>query len=244
MHIGVVIPAYNEAKRIGAVLGELSNKKGAYTLSVIVVDDGSRDKTAAIARKEGSHLKNLHVLRHRINLGKGAAAKTGCDAAYKLGADVIVLMDADGQHKPADLPRIIEPVLQESKTLVVGARARTGQMPFMMRFGNALLSGLTRILFGLHIGDTQSGYRAFHRLYYPDLRWKANNYAMESEMLVLAATHGIQVCEVSIATVYHDTYKGTTALDGIKVAKTLVVRRVAGMGRREAFNKELTLDQL
>src|SRR3990172_1702337 len=105
MKISIVIPAYNEEKRIGPVLSEIE-KMG---LEVFVVDDGSSDNTSKISEK---YTKN--VLRHKINLGKGAALKTGCEAAFDLGADAVVVMDSDGQHKASDLPKFIK-TLKEYK---------------------------------------------------------------------------------------------------------------------------------
>ena len=221
MHIGVVIPAYNESKRIGSVLEDIFAYKSAHTLSIIVVSDGSKDKTAAIVRKFSETHPSVQLIEHCLNLGKGAAAKTGCDAAYAQGVDVILLMDADGQHRPEDIDRMVEPLLNVKKGLVVGVRSRSGTMPFMMRFGNSMLTSTTRLLFNIRVQDTQSGFRAFHGSVYPKVRWVASNYAMETEMLILASFHGIPVHEVQIATVYHDSYKGTTALDGLRIINVL-----------------------
>ena len=122
MTIAVVIPAYNEAGRIGAVLKALPTHLGDHKVVSIVVDDGSRDTTSEVARA----FSDVRVFRHGTNMGKGAAAKTGCDAAVRLGAEIIVLMDADGQHRAEDLERIVEPLLHSEKALVIGVRQRGG----------------------------------------------------------------------------------------------------------------------
>src|SRR3989344_7801744 len=111
--IFIVIPAYNEAQRIGKVLEGAKS----YASRTIIVDDGSRDATYSAIRENFSE---VIALRHKINLGKGAALKTGCDAAIKLGADIIVVMDADGQHKPEDIPRFVDSLERRERDIVFG----------------------------------------------------------------------------------------------------------------------------
>lgn len=224
MKIAVVIPAYNESKRIKDVLSSLPKEIKGNSIMPLVVDDGSKDITSEVAKS----VSGVKVLRHRINLGKGAAAKTGCDAACKLGADIIVLMDADGQHSPKDLPRIIAPVITENApTLVIGARKANKDMPTTMRIGNWALAFTMNIFFGLKVKDSQSGYRAFSCSTYPKIRWASSNYAMETEMLILASKHNVVISEVEIATIYHDNYKGTTVIDGLRIFKILFKWRFA-----------------
>lgn len=228
MHIAIVVPAYNESKHIEGVIQDILDQKQSFKikkLTVLVVDDGSWDQTTALAKKCKGLFKDrfeLIVLRHKINLGKGAAAKTGCDAACKIGADIIVLMDGDGQHKAKDIIRLINPILKRQTGLVVGVREANKQMPAMMRFGNKVLTLLSKFMFNIRVRDIQSGFRAFTRQTYPAIRWATSQYAMENEMLILASTHKVPVFEVGIPTIYHDNYKGTTALDGLKVFKTML----------------------
>ncbi len=223
MKIAVVIPAYNEALNIGKVLSQLPKTILGHEVFHVVADDGSTDDTNRVAKDVAS----AHVVRHRINLGKGAAAKTGCDAAYRLGADIIVLMDGDGQHRPFDVKRIVEPLLNKSTLcMIVGSRKVGRGMPLLMRVGNIGLSTLARTIFNINVSDTQSGFRAFTRETYPKIRWKAADYAMETEMLILGAVHGVEFIEVEIETVYLNHYKGTTILDGLRIAKTLLIWRL------------------
>ena len=211
--LAVIIPARNEASRIGAVLAALPDRlPGFDELRVFVVDDGSSDRTAAIARSHGAR-----VLRHRVNLGKGGALRTGCEAAVRSGCEVLVFMDADGQHRAEDLPALLLPIQTGRADLVLGTRRFSSEMPGTMRLGNWGLSGLFGILFGQRVRDTQSGMRAMRAAIYPHLRWEAASYAVETEMLVRAARAGVRVQEVEIKTVYLDAYKGTTIADGLRI---------------------------
>ena len=112
-NITVILPAYNEEVSIGSIV--LLTR--FYADNVIVVDDGSSDRTAEVARKAGAE-----VIVHKVNQGKGAALKTGFTAAVSLGADVIVTMDSDGQHNPADIPKLVEPILKGEADMVNGSR--------------------------------------------------------------------------------------------------------------------------
>lgn len=220
--IAVVIPAKDEQDRVGAVVNRVRSQGGGPAPLVYVVDDGSRDGTSSAAQKAGAR-----VLRHRVNLGKGAALLTGAEAAVRDGAEVLVLMDADGQHDPGDLARLLEPVLAGRADLVLGYRRFTGEMPPAMRLGNTVLSGLFATLFGRSVRDTQCGYRALTAKALGKLRWTALDYAVETEMLVHAARAGLRMEEVPIATVYHDRYKGTTPVDGLRILANMLRWRLA-----------------
>lgn len=210
MIVAAVIPAHNESKHIKEVI----TKARAFVDYVIVVDDGSLDDTFAIARDFGG---NVVVLRHEINLGKGASLKTGCEAACQLMADAIVCMDADNQHKPEMIPQFIK-VLEEKKVdIVFGARQFNRNMPFMMLIGNHALSRVINKLFHVMIHDTQSGYRAFTRDAFFKMQWDSPGYEAETEMIVRVSEQKLSYSEIEIDTIYHDSYKGTTALDGIRI---------------------------
>ena len=225
MRIAVVLPAYKESERIERVLDDLVSTLSEFPeLRIIVVDDGSPDATANIVQDFAKrHPKaTLTLLRHRTNLGKGAAAKSGCEASTRLGADITVLMDSDGQHKAVDVAKLLHVLEAHPHTLVIGSRKRQGEMPLMMRLGNFSLSSLASLLYGIKTRDTQSGLRAFYTEDYPKLRWLAMHYAMETEMLIFAAHNHIPVLEVPIQTIYHDKHKGTTPLDGIRILLLLI----------------------
>lgn len=218
MNIAVIVPAYNEARHIKEVLLRMPKTVLGHTVKVLVIDDGSKDDTSTIAES----VSGVRVVRHRTNLGKGAAVKTGCDAAYQLGYEIFVLMDSDGQHRPEDIERMITSLVENPSThqMVIGTRTFSKTMPIAMRLGNKGFSHILRLLFGMNVNDTQSGFRAFARQDYPLLRWISASYAMETEMLILAAQHEMKFAEVPIETIYLDNYKGTTPLDGLRILRT------------------------
>jgi UDP-N-acetylglucosamine---dolichyl-phosphate N-acetylglucosaminyltransferase len=203
----VIIPAYNEEKHITKVIR--STKK--YCSNIVIVDDGSKDKTYYSARKTGSV-----VLRHIVNLGKGAAVKTGADYALKHGAKILIFMDSDGQHEPKEIPKFVKALKEVD--IVYGSRKITQKMPFVFRFGNGVLNWLMGFVYSIKVSDTQSGYRALTSEAYKEIKWESNDYRMESEMIVNAGKKGLKYKEIFIRTLYSDDYKGTTAIDGIKIA--------------------------
>jgi glycosyltransferase involved in cell wall biosynthesis len=223
--LAIVIPARNEAPRLPDVLATLPvSLPGVGRIHVVVVDDGSTDDTAERAHEHGAR-----VARHEVNLGKGAALRTGCEAAVKLGAELIATMDADGQHQAADLPRLVEPLLAGEADIVLTYReASEGSMPAVLKAGNVALSALVKVLFGVAIRDSQCGLRAFTAAAYPRLRWEARDYAVESEMLMRMARNRLRFAEIPIATVYRDRYKGTQPIDGVRILGQLLRWRLGG----------------
>jgi glycosyltransferase involved in cell wall biosynthesis len=221
--VGVVIPARNEASRIGQVLAGIASRVEDLPVLSLVVDDGSSDGTDEVARAHGAR-----VITHAINLGKGAAMKTGCAAGLAAGCDVLVLMDADGQHRPSDLPAIVAPILSGQADLVLGRRRFTREMPATARLGNWGLTRLFSLMFGATFADTQCGLRAFTSDAYAHVDWLAIDYAVETEMLVRAARAHLRTVEVDIETIYHDAYKGTTMLDGLRILAQMIRWRMSG----------------
>ena len=210
-NLWAVIPAYNEEKNISSII----KKSKKYVEQVVVVDDGSKDKTKKIAEKE-----RAIVITHIVNLGKGASLKTGCDYAVKKGAKFIVVLDADAQHEPDDIPRFIDKLRKYD--IVFSYRRASRQMPLILRFGNWFISGATKILYGISISDTQSGYRAFSREAYKKIRWNASDYSMESEMISRAGKQRLKYVQIPIETIYSDKYKGTTIIDGVKIVLNMI----------------------
>lgn len=211
----VVIAAYNEEKHIAAVINETRK----FCKNIIVVDDGSKDKTCQIAKSKG-----VTALKHVINLGKGAAVKTGCDFALQKGAEVLLLIDADGQHEPKEIPRFLKEL--KNKDIVFGYRKFTKKMPIIMRFGNKFINATTKLLYGIELKDTQCGYRALTAKAYKKVRWNSTGYPMESEMIANAGKNKLKYTEIPIRTIYSDKYKGTTVIDGVKIVLNMLLWRL------------------
>jgi len=207
MKFFVVIPAYNEAPRIGGVI----NGVRKFTKDILVVDDGSKDKTAEMAQKEG-----VKVLRHRLNLGKGAAMKTGVEAAIDLGAEAIILIDADGQHDPKHIPEFLKQINQGDE-VVFGSRNLSYGVPLIRYLGNKFGSVLISLLFGIYRSDMLCGYIAFTKKAYQKIKWDSSRYGVESEIVARTGKNKLKYTEIPIETIYKDKYKGVTIFDAIGI---------------------------
>lgn len=211
----VIIPAYNEEKNIAKVIADALK----HIENIIVVDDGSKDATSKIA---GQSPKKITVLRHKINLGKGAALKTGCEAAIKLGAKILIAMDGDNQHNPEDIPRLIDKLTKEELDIVFGSRQDNKNTPKIRLWGNKILTKNVKILCGVKISDVISGFRIFTAAAYKKLYWESADYAVESEMVIKTGKYGLRYGEVPIKTIYMDNYKGMDVINGIKILLKLL----------------------
>lgn len=217
MKIFVIIPGYNEEQYLDDVLRQVL----AITPNVIYVDDGSKDQSPQIAKRHA-----VHILRHETNLGKGAALRTGCDYAFHmLGADAVVFLDADGQHNPRELRKFFSE-LQAGAELVFGVRKFSSTMPLMRLIGNRFASIALNILFGYYIPDIPSGYKAITSKRYELLHWLSNGYEVEAEIATKAAKHKLPFRIIEIDTIYHDTDKGMTALDGLHISQCMLKWRL------------------
>lgn len=194
----VLIPAYNEEKRVGAVVREVLE----YCPHVIVVDDGSPDDTDKVAAEAGAI-----VLEHVHNQGKGAALQTGFDYARAHGYDLAITLDADGQHAPSDIPAFLQAYERTHSPVLVGNRmGDVAAMPRLRRFVNRFMSDLLSRVMGQHVPDSQCGFRLYHRSAFPAGPYDAHSqrYAAESEILLRLALEGRKIGAVTIQTIYGD----------------------------------------
>jgi len=196
--IMVGIPCYNEEVAIGSLVLRASQ----HADQVVVLDDGSTDKTAEVARLAGAR-----VLVHDVNKGKGAALRDLFQYATQAGFDIIVIIDGDGQHNPDDIPKLIEPLLREEADVVNGSRylsGKTRSTPRYRRFGQLVLDRVIHL--GLNgdvsITDTQSGFRAFSMKAAPFFKFHSDQLAIESEMLIDAANAQLRIKEVDVGVRY------------------------------------------
>jgi len=195
----VGMPAYNEGKYLGSLILQARQ----HADEVIVVDDGSTDHTAKVAELAGAK-----VVRHGENKGYGMAIRTILAEAKKQNADVLVILDADSQHNPEEIPSLIRAV-SEGFDVVIGSRAtqKRAIAPYR-RLGQGVLSRLTSVASGKKLSDTESGFRAYSRKALTTLELKETGMAVSSEIVSEAAAKGLKITEVPISVTY--TKDGST----------------------------------
>ncbi len=213
--IWIVIPAYNEEKAIQNVIAEI---KSAGYKNIMVVDDGSADETQKMAKEAG-----VVALRHKLNRGKGAATKTGIEAAKLLGADIIVTMDGDGQHDPRDIQKLTNPIIKEDCDVVLGTRLKNAKgMPWPKILANRIGNIITWYLFGLYVTDSQSGFRAYSRHAAEVINTKGDRYEYDSEVLREIYIYKLKFQEVPIRVRYTEYSMGKIEKQGfVNGVKTL-----------------------
>lgn len=192
--ITALIPAYNESQHVGEVI-----RQARQYLPVLVVDDGSKDNTAEVAEKAGAE-----VLRQVPNQGKGAALMNGFRLAVQRGYDAIVMLDADGQHDPNEIPAFLEAFERDHPDLIIGQR-NFHFMPRLRRTTNTFGTWVFSWAIGQHIPDNQSGYRLLsRRMMEATLTSHETNFEFEVEMIVVCVQNGYKLAWVPIQTIYGD----------------------------------------
>jgi glycosyltransferase involved in cell wall biosynthesis len=206
----VIIPAYNEAKRIAAVVAGVSaSVPGAV---VVVVNDYSRDATAAIARQAGAV-----VVSHPFNMGYGAAIQTGYKYARDMGYDYLVQLDADGQHDPACIPALLVPVMDGEADIAIGSRflGNSYRPPLSRRLGMALFRRIVTLTTGMSVTDTTSGFQAFNRNV---IRFFATDIFPvdypDADMLIMLHRAGFRMTEVPVR--MYENSEGKSMHSGLK----------------------------
>jgi glycosyltransferase involved in cell wall biosynthesis len=191
--LAVVIPAFQAAATLGTVIA--GARRAAPGARIVVVDDGSTDGTAAGG-------EGVALLRFPRNRGKGVALAAGVAAALGDGAGWIVTLDADGQHPPSEIPRLLSPLAAGTADLVLGARRRSGAMPLSRRATNWLSSVLASRVAGAPVPDAQSGFRAFDRTVAERVRPAETRYDYELAFLLGALAAGFRAAAVEVPTIY------------------------------------------
>jgi glycosyltransferase involved in cell wall biosynthesis len=209
-NVAILLPAYNEEVAIASMV-LLSSR---YAQEVIVIDDGSTDRT-----KEVSELAGATVLSHKTNKGKGVALKTGFN--YAKDYDIIVTIDADGQHNPSEIPLLIKPIEEGKADLVNGSRYINGHetsTPKYRRVGQTILDNATNIAAGVKITDSQSGFRAFSSKCFDYFNFDPEGFGIESDMLIEAANNNLRIVEVEITVRYDvNTTTANPVVQGVSV---------------------------
>ncbi|MFV0442170.1 MAG: glycosyltransferase family 2 protein [Planctomycetaceae bacterium] len=219
--VWIVVPAYNESTRLATVLKSLC----AAGRSIVVVDDGSPDGTAAVAAASP-----VWVVRHPINCGQGAAIRTGIEFALSQGAGVIVTFDADGQHDCTEIDRLIAPVLQGEADVALGSRflGTTIGMPFTRRLLLQAAVLFTRLTARIRVTDAHNGFRAFSRRAAERIRINQPRMAHASEILAEIGRLRLTYTEVPVTVSYSEDSlrKGQTTWDALRITGQLLLGRI------------------
>ena len=193
--IFIIIPAFNEEKVIQEVISEIN---GTGYRNIIVIDDGSADDTYGKA----ASMPEVVALKHFLNRGKGAAVKTGIEAAKILGADIVVTLDGDGQHNPEDISKMIG-LINEGKDVVLGTRLKNPKgMPFYKILANHVGNFFTWLIYGLWVTDSQSGFRAYSKKAISLIETKTDRYEYDSEVIREISRNRLKYAEVPIEVRY------------------------------------------
>lgn len=187
----VAMPAYNE----GHVIADVIQGCKKYVDNIFVVDDGSLDNTAEVAESMGAFVE-----RHKENKGYGAALKSCFRLAREFNADAMVIIDADGQHNPDDIPKLLEP-LEHDVDIVIGSRFVNGNgknVPKYRKIGMKFLDSATNLATGLDVTDSQSGFRAYGKKAIENIRIREDNMSAGSEILLQVKDHNLKFTEVEI----------------------------------------------
>lgn len=215
-----VIPAFNEEANIREILGQVSR----YVNSIIVIDDGSCDSTFREAA-----LENVKVIRNRRNMGKGAALKRGFIECLACNPDIIITLDADGQHDPAEIPKLLKPIENEEADIVIGSRYDKNspmEIPIVRRIGLSMINLMNKTLVRSNVTDTQSGFRAYGKsVLNIMLNYDSTGYGLETEQLARAELYGFRIMEVPVSIRYKDlenTSKKNSVLHGANILSTIL----------------------
>jgi glycosyltransferase involved in cell wall biosynthesis len=213
--IVAVIPSFNEERFIASVV----IKARHYADHVIVVDDGSTDRTAELAGLAGARVVSLPQ-----NMGKAEALNAGFRAARDLDPDVVVCLDGDAQHEPAEIPDLVGPILEGEADVVIGSRFldKQSEIPGWRQVGQHTLTAFTNLMSGVKTTDSQSGFRAFSPRAIQALRFRTSHLSVESEMQFLVEDAELTVAEAPISVSYLDGNKRNPIVHGLQVLDALL----------------------
>lgn len=206
MKLSIIIPAFNEEKTINEILKRVVDVDyGDITKEIIIVDDGSRDKTLQLALNFAKTQKIVRVIEHKKNRGKGAAVATGIKNAT---GDILIIQDADLEYNPQDIPKLIDPIVKKKFRVVYGTRLRTtpvffgkNRTPLLAHyFGNKMLSLITSVLYGARITDMETCYKAFDKNVLQGVRLKSRSFNFEPEITAKILKKRIKIHEIDIKT--------------------------------------------
>lgn len=201
--IAILIPAYNEEKYLKDVIRGCLK----YKLDIIIIDDGSLDKTSQLVKNIQKKVDNLIFIQHSINKGKGAALKTGFAYVIKHNYQGIITLDADGQHKTEEIKKFLDYLKRKKVDLIIGDRlSDTQNMPFVRLATNVITSKIISFLAGQKVNDVQSGFRFISSRLLKNVKLGTNNFDTEPEIILKASWKKYLIKNIPITTVYHQQF--------------------------------------
>lgn len=235
MKLSIVMPVYNEEKTVTEILKRVKNiELPGIQKQIIIVNDGSTDKTHQLIKKEIGNSKNVIYLDQKENKGKGSAVKKGLEYA---NGDYVIIQDADLEYDPENYENLIKPVLQKKTKIVYGTRLNRlpnlkrdeNNINFLLHYmGNRMLSLLVSILYGQWITDMETCYKLFPKYALDNIHINAKGFEFEPEITTKFLRQGFHILEIPITTNprgYHEGKKLQTIPDGIKALKTIIYYR-------------------
>jgi len=222
MKVSIIIPAYNEERTVSETISRVLDQKSIKDKEIIVIDDGSKDKTAKIVEDLAKKNNEINFIKCRVNRGKGKAVAKGIDEAK---GDIFVIQDADLEYHPQDIPRLISPIISGKAQVVYGTRLKMrpklfgkDKTPFLLHFfGNKFLSKITSVLYGQEVSDMETGYKAFHKSVLNGIKLKSRSFDLEPEITAKILKKKLKIHEIKITTTprtYEEGKKINTFRDG------------------------------
>ena len=212
MKLSVIIPVYNEVKTITEIISRVSSAQViAPEKEIIIVDDCSTDGTRELLEEIGRSQKDLKILSHKVNQGKGAALRTGFESAT---GDIIIIQDADLEYDPREYPKLLQPIIDGRADVVYGSRFLGGPhrvLFFWHYLGNKFLTLVSNALTNLNLTDMETCYKVFKRQVLDEITLKSNRFGIEPEFTSKVAKKGFRIYEVPIS------YSGRDYSEGKKI---------------------------
>jgi len=220
--ISVILPTYREGKNLREMVTRIfrSLDDNALEGECIIIDDDSGDDTESICKE----LAKIYKLRLIIRKGERGLSTAVVRGMREARGEIFVVMDADGQHEPEEIPNFVKSVKEND--VIFGYRVQKQKMPFERRLANTAIDIAIRSLFNINVKDTQSGFRAFTRDAYKKLRWESSDYCVETEMIANTGKHKLKYGQIPISTIYVDKYKGAGVSDAFKITINLLKWRL------------------